>query len=130
MYELMVEDYFAAAHQLRGYKGSCENMHGHNWRVQLTVRTSRLDKTGLGTDFKLLKKTLGTYLAILDHRNLNELSAFAENNPSSENIARWLYNQLSRDTNLQEVQVTRVTVWESDKACASYYQESLPDGDL
>ncbi len=122
MYELMIEDSFAAAHQLCGYEGSCENLHGHNWRVQLAVRTKKLNKIGLGIDFKLLKQALETYLKTLDHTNLNQLPAFAQENPSSENIARWLYRQLSRDAGLQGVELVRVTVWESENACASYYE--------
>ncbi len=124
MYELMIEDSFAAAHQLCGDDGSCENLHGHNWRVQLAVRTKKLNKIGLGIDFKLLKQALETYLKILDHTNLNQLPAFARENPSSENIARWLYRQLSGDAGLQGVELVRVTVWESENACASYYQEN------
>lgn len=123
MYELTVESSFAAAHQLQGYEGSCERLHGHNWKVQVIVRADQLDKIGLVIDFKVLKKTLGTYLAILDHNNLNELSAFKDENPSSENIARWLYQKLSEDTTLQGIEVTRISVWESEKACASYYQK-------
>ncbi len=123
MYELMVESSFAAAHQLRNYEGNCENLHGHNWRVQLTVCTGQLNNIGLGIDFKLLKKVLGTYLDELDHTNLNQLPPFSQENPSSENIARWLYQKLSQDENLQGVKVLRVTVWESEHACASYYQE-------
>ena len=123
MYELMVEKHFAAAHQLRGYEGSCENMHGHNWRVQLIVCTEGLNKIGLGVDFKTLKNILGTHLADLDHHNLNELPAFIEENPSSENIARWLFEQLGQENDLQGVEIVKVVVWESECACASYCSE-------
>ena len=123
MYELTVEGNFAAAHQLRGYEGSCEKLHGHNWRVQLTVRAGRLNQIGLAIDFKLLKKRLGIYLAQLDHTNLNELEIFQRQNPSSENIARWLCRQLGRDDALAGVKIGRVTVWESEHSCASYLPE-------
>lgn len=123
MYELMVESSFAAAHQLRQYKGSCENLHGHNWKVQLVVSTRQLNHLGLGIDFKLLKKTLNIYLDQLDHTNLNQLPAFIQENPSSENIARWLFEQLAPENDLQGVEIVRVTVWESEHACASYCSE-------
>lgn len=110
-YELMVEDSFSAAHQLRGYKGRCENMHGHTFKVQVFVSGKKLDKIGMLRDFKEIKTELKKILDELDHTNLNELPLFAEQNPTAENIAREIYNR---------IKASKVTVWESDKACASY----------
>lgn len=124
MYELTVAGRFAAAHQLRNYKGKCENLHGHNWKVQVTVTTRDLNEIGLGMDFKDIKKALHGILNELDHLHLNDLPMFKADNPSSEIIARWIFERLSKDLNSERVQVARVTVWESDDACAAYIRES------
>ena len=122
MYELMVETQFAAAHQLRGYKGKCENMHGHNWRVQVAVAVERLNEIGLGIDFHELKKISNETLSALDHSVVNDVFPFTEINPSSENIAKWLYDTISKKINGRNVSVSSVTVWESETASATYYE--------
>ncbi len=123
MYELMIESQFAAAHQLREYQGKCENLHGHNWRVQIFVRADRLNHIGLAIDFTELKASLREILAQLDHAFLNQLPDFHQDNPSSENIARWIFNKLKAAPRLKDVQVSKTVVWESDSACAAYWQE-------
>jgi 6-pyruvoyltetrahydropterin/6-carboxytetrahydropterin synthase len=120
MYHLMIKTHFAAAHRLVNYQGDCENLHGHNWHVEVTVAARELDAAGLGLDFKVLKRRTKTLLDELDHKYLNDLDPFREVSPSSEQIARFIYERLSRELNDQNVQVERVTVWESEFACASY----------
>lgn len=122
MYKLKIETSFAAAHCLMHYQGDCENLHGHNWKVEVTVTAKELDKAGLGIDFKILKSETNALLKTLDHKYLNELPPFVENSPSSENIARYLYQQLSLKFNNENVRLTEVTVWESDFASASFYE--------
>lgn len=122
MYELVVESKFAAAHQLRNYNGRCENLHGHNWRVTAHVSAEKLNEIGLAIDFVDLKRILREQLDQLEHVFLNEIFPFTEINPSSENIARWLYNNLSKKINNGNVMVSMITVWESDTASASYYE--------
>jgi 6-pyruvoyltetrahydropterin/6-carboxytetrahydropterin synthase len=122
MYELMVEDGFSAAHQLRNYKGKCENLHGHNWLVQVIVYGQDLNHIGLLIDFGIIKQVLKSLLSQLDHTCLNQLTMFCEENPSSENIARWLYEKLSQHPQLASVKIRLVRVWESDNACASYME--------
>ena len=120
MYELKIEDSFAAAHNLRGYKGQCEALHGHNWKVEVVVRVDRLDETGLAVDFHELKAATHQVLEALDHGYLNDLPMFREQNPSSELIAKHIFEELGRRIERDGLWVHRVTAWESDKACASY----------
>ena len=122
MYELKIETKFAAAHQLRNYGGRCERLHGHNWRVEVFIAAENLNEIGLAMDFKELKDAANEQLAVLEHAFLNEVFPFTEINPSSENIAKWLYESLSKKINSDSVQVSMITVWESDNACASYYE--------
>ena len=122
MYRLTISSSFAAAHNLVNYQGDCENLHGHNWKVEVTVTARELDKAGLGIDFKLLKKETRELLMTLDHKYLNQLSPFEDISPSSEHIARHLYAELSRCLNNDNIMVQEVTVWESDVARASYYE--------
>jgi len=122
MYRLQIQTSFAAAHCLINYQGDCENLHGHNWKVEVAVTAVELDKAGLGIDFKILKSETSTLLKTLDHKYLNELHPFIGQSPSSENIARYLYQQLSGTLNNGNVTVESVTVWESDVACATYYE--------
>ncbi len=123
MYHLMIKTSFAAAHNLINYQGDCENLHGHNWRVEVTVAAQKLDDAGLGIDFKILKKETSRILDELDHKYLNDLEAFKTDSPSSENISRYLFERLSDILNDDNVTVERVNVWESDNACASYTRD-------
>lgn len=120
MYHLMIKTHFAAAHRLVNYQGDCENLHGHNWNVEVTVAARELDSAGLGLDFKILKRRTKALLDELDHKYLNDLEPFRETSPSSEQIARFLFERLAQVLNDQNVQIERVTVWESEYACASY----------
>ncbi len=120
MYYLTIHTQFAAAHNLIHYQGDCENLHGHNWKVEVTVAARKLDKSGLGVDFKILKRETNCQLDLLDHKYLNDLPDFRELSPSSENIARFLFERLQGVLDDGNVSVEKVTVWESDHACASY----------
>ncbi|MCL6583614.1 MAG: 6-carboxytetrahydropterin synthase QueD [bacterium] len=123
MYKLMVSASFAAAHQLRGYRGKCEALHGHNWRVQLYVRAGEVNEVGLAIDFKHLKKCLDGILSTLDHTNLNTLPSFEKQNPSSENIARYIFEQACKELQGSPIKVASVRVWESDSAYAEYLEQ-------
>ncbi len=123
MYRLKVLTSFAAAHCLINYHGDCENLHGHNWRVEVTVRARELDDAGLGIDFKILKAETNQLLKTLDHKYLNELAPFEGMSPSSENIARYLFRELSNKLNTDNIKLEIITVWESDFACASFSEE-------
>jgi 6-pyruvoyltetrahydropterin/6-carboxytetrahydropterin synthase len=123
MYRLKICTHFAAAHNLINYDGDCENLHGHNWKVDVTVQAIELDKSGLGIDFKVLKARTKELLGTLDHKYLNDLAPFKEASPSSENIARYLFESLEKMLNSDNVAVESVNVWESDNACASYSRD-------
>ena len=122
MFELMVDTTFAAAHQLRGYKGKCEQLHGHNWKVQVHVVAEKLNDIDIAIDFHDLKELLDEVVAPLDHSFLNDIFPFTEKNPSSENIAKWIYDSLNKKLSDEHVQVSAVTVWESETAAATYYE--------
>ncbi|HEB74989.1 MAG TPA: 6-carboxytetrahydropterin synthase QueD [Nitrospirae bacterium] len=123
MYELTIETVFSAAHQLRGYKGKCEALHGHNWKVQVHVLAGRLNEIDIAMDFHDLKRYTNEIVEQLDHGVLNEIFPFTEINPSSENIARWIFDSLKRKVDDDNVRVSAVTVWESDTASATYYED-------
>ena len=122
MYELKVISQFAAAHHLRGYEGDCERLHGHNWKVEVCVIGKKLGSDGLVIDFKVVKQATKKVLSELDHEFLNELEPFKTLNPSSENIARYIFKSLIKDLNSEDVTVSKVTTWESDYACATYME--------
>lgn len=122
MYELKIISNFAAAHQLRGIQGACENLHGHNWQVDVYVVGQELGKDGMLVDFRVIKEATNKILSDLDHRFLNEMEAFKDANPSSENIARYIYEALATELRSHHVRVRKVTAWESESACASYMQ--------
>ena len=124
MYKLKIETVFASAHQLRGYKGKCENMHGHNWKVQVSVTAETLNNIDLAIDFHDLKRLTVAVVSKLDHRFLNDIPPFTKINPSSENIAKWIFDNLRKGLeDYQNVKLSAVTVWESDTASATYYEE-------
>lgn len=120
MFELSVRKEFSAAHHLRDYRGKCEALHGHNWKVEAFVAAAKLNKTGIVADFRDIKGFLGEVLEELDHTYLNELSYFKKYNPTSENIAKYIFNKLKSQVLNLKVKLLKVTVWESDNAHASY----------
>lgn len=122
MYKLKIITGFDAAHQLRGYKGKCENIHGHNWKVEVEVIAENLDEIGIAIDFKELKRITEEVISRLDHEFINQIPPFTQINPSSENIARWIYLSLKEILSATPVRLYSVTVWESDHASATYIE--------
>jgi len=120
MFELKIIADFAAAHQLKMVAKKCENLHGHNWKIEVCVAGERLNDAGVLIDFGVIKAHLSDIMASLDHKFLNELKYFEKGNPSSENIALYIANTLQKKIEDCPVTVTRVTAWESDSACATY----------
>lgn len=119
-YELMIETHFSAAHQLRGYPGDCARLHGHNWHVKLYVECETLDELGLGIDYKVMKQELKAALEPWDHYNLNDIAPFDVINPSSENVARLLYEEMSRRLDDERVRVSRICISETCAARVIY----------
>jgi len=122
MFEIFVEETFAAGHALRGYKGKCENPHGHNYRVRITLQGPKLDSTGLLYDFVHLKQVIHTVMEGVDHKFLNDQAPFDKLNPSAENIAKYFYDEVSRQlaASSNGAAITRVDIWETDTTRASY----------
>lgn len=120
MFEVSVEYTFAAGHALRGYKGKCENVHGHNYKVQLIVGGEQLDAAGLLMDFVDVKKCIKGLVERLDHQFLNDLPPFDKMNPSAENIARYFYDELEPPVRSRGLAVQAVTIWETDTTSATY----------
>lgn len=120
MYLTTISTTFSAAHFLREYEGRCENLHGHNWRVEVTVRSTELDKAGMGLDFRLLKEKTAAVLSLLDHSVVNEKGPFTTLNPSSENLARYIFDELSGALEDGRVAMHAVRVWESETSWAEY----------
>ncbi len=122
-YEISVETMFSASHQLRGYKGPIEPLHGHNFRVEACVAARELDELGLGLDFLELERELKEVLAPYDHRHLNELAPFDDMNPTTENMARFFYEKLEARLAPRGLEVRRIRVWEAPTYSASYELE-------
>ena len=122
MFEVSVEQVFAAGHALRNYKGKCENIHGHNWRVQVVIEGEKLDGTGLLVDFIDVKDLMGSVIARLDHQFLNEVAPFDVKNPSAENIAEYFYEHMRTGLAATPVpvRIREVKIWETDTASATY----------
>jgi len=120
MYELKVVTKFAAAHQLTMVGEKCENLHGHNWKIEVYVTGEQTDDAGVLMDFGIIKKHVREIMALLDHKFLNELEYFQHSQPSSENIAYFVATQLQKRIESQPASVSKVTAWESDNASATY----------
>jgi len=123
MFEVSIETSFSAAHRLNNYRGNCEALHGHNWKVQVTVETAALNEIGLGIDFRELKEKTRRVLSPFDHVLLNDLAPFKDINPSSEAIARYLFTELKREITVPPVRLKKVSVWESDNSWVTYTEE-------
>jgi len=122
MFEVSVEAGFSSAHHLIEYKGKCENMHGHNWKVRASVGKDSLNGMGMVLDFVDFKKALNEILMRLDHKLLNDLPYFKKTNPTSENIAKYVYDELRNTLNISAGANLKVRVWETDTSCATYYE--------
>ena len=116
MFELKAQMYFAAAHHLLNYEGECENQHGHNWLVEAYVKGNSLDKSNILIDYKVLKRELKAVLDLLDHKDLNELPEFKDISPSSEIIAKYIFEEVQKEFE----NVSKVSVYETPTSCATY----------
>jgi 6-pyruvoyltetrahydropterin/6-carboxytetrahydropterin synthase len=121
MYEITVISNFSGAHRLRYLHGRCEELHGHNWKVEVSVVSNRLGKEGVAIDFGVLKEKVEKVLKPLDHHYLNDLPYFSGREPSSENIAKYIFDKLKKELNRYSVNLKKVTAWESETSCATYY---------
>ena len=125
MYEVNVEAGFSSGHYLRNYHGRCENPHGHNYKVRVTLMGRELDGTGLLLDFKMLKQVMRPVIDRIDHQMLNDLEPFTTLNPSAENLARYFFDQTNDQLTLMtsgRVRVKDCTIWETDTTSATYYE--------
>ena len=120
MFELTVKSQFNSAHQIRDYGGKCEELHGHNWLVEARVTKPEVAEDGMVIDFAVLKKNLNLILDDLDHKFINDLEPFKTVNPTSENMARYIYQRLSNMLEVPGVSLSSVSVWETDTSCATY----------
>ncbi len=120
MFEVSVEETFAAAHQLRQYKGKCENLHGHNYRVRITVAAEELDRAGLVVDFVELKRHMRALLERLDHKFLNDVPPFDTVNPSAENIAKYFYDEMPPALKSGRARISSIRIWETETSTATY----------
>jgi len=124
MFEICVKNSFSAAHHLRGYCGSCEGQHGHNWDIEVTFRGEKLDNCGMLIDFRKAKKIIKSILNELDHKDLNKIKHFLVVNPTSENIAAYLYRKIVKKISNKKLNVVSVKVWETNGNCAVYYEKN------
>jgi 6-pyruvoyltetrahydropterin/6-carboxytetrahydropterin synthase len=125
MFEVSIEETFAAGHALRGYRGKCENLHGHNYKVRVTLTGDTLDQIGLLYDFKDVKAVTNEVIDRLDHQYLNDLEPFRQMNPSAENMARYIYDEIKAlllKSTEGRVQIKHVKIWETDTTTATYYE--------
>ncbi len=123
MYEIFIEDSFSAAHQIREYGGNCENLHGHNWDVKVFVEAKSLDNRGIGLDFRILKIEVEKVLKDLDHKNLSEIKPFDKINPTSENIAKFIFDKLSEIVNSDSKKVSKIEIHETQGTGVIYSPE-------
>ncbi len=121
MFHVFIKSHFSAGHHLRDYPGNCERPHGHNWKVEVTVKTSELDSLGMGIDFRQVKEAVKKVLDTLDHHDLNQHAGFQSINPSSENIAVYIFNNLQKDLTSDRYEVHSVTVCETDNTGVTYF---------
>ena len=120
MFELSIKGDFASAHSLRGYQGKCKDLHGHTWKVEVVLKSEALNQIGMVADFAKLKKDLRAFLERIDHVHLNDLPYFKDVNPTTENLAKYIYEEFPKFSS--GVKIKKVTVWESDQASATYYE--------
>jgi 6-pyruvoyltetrahydropterin/6-carboxytetrahydropterin synthase len=123
MFDIFIDTHFSSGHHLRNYPGNCERPHGHNWKVTVTVRATQLDELGMGIDFRALKNATKEIIDTLDHTDLNEHPAFRERNPSSENLARYIFTELKKTLTTDRYRPYSVTVRETDTSGVTYCEE-------
>jgi len=120
MFVLKIVTDFASAHFLRDYPGNCANLHGHNWQIEVSVEAEELDESGMVIDFKTIKSKTKEVISKLDHKLLNDIKPFDKINPTAENIAKYCYQQISKQINTNNIKISLITIWETPRACASY----------
>ncbi len=120
MYYLSVSGSFSAAHRLCGYQGACSNLHGHNWKVRVGLKTSQLDEIGMAMDFGIIKAILTMILDELDHAYLNELQCLEGINPTSENLAKYIFDKMETELALQPATMFEVEICESERSSVVY----------
>lgn len=121
MYRTFIETDFSAAHQLHGYPGHCGRLHGHTWKVRVEVETDQIDDIGIGLDFKKLKSIANNVLEPLDHHHINQIPPFDKENPTAENLSRYLYREIQKRIP-SGVRMIQVLVWESEHYAVGYYE--------
>ena len=120
MFKLIVKKEFSSAHILNGHPGDCKRMHGHNWTVEAKVEGNKINKIGMVIDFKDIKNKLGDIISRLDHRYLNDVEPFKENNPTAENISKYIYKELSKNINTDNIKVSEIKLWETSNSAVIY----------
>ena len=121
MFHVFIKTHFSAVHHLRDYPGNCERPHGHNWKVEVTVKATEQDELGMGIDFRTVKNAVNEVMDTLDHRDLNEHPDFKSINPSSENIAAYIFRNLQKDLTTDRYGVYSVTVCETENSGVTYF---------
>jgi len=125
MFELTISVNFEAAHYIKDYPGKCNRLHGHNWKVEVSIYGTKLDELGMLVDFRELKATVNKIMVTLDHYCLNDIEPFCSMNPTAENISKYIYEQLTETKEFDnDVKLRSVRVWESQSSAASYSQEA------
>lgn len=122
MYEIIVKHHFSSAHRLENYAGECKNLHGHNWKVEVTARAEELNDIGISMDFKEFKRIVRSEIDKFDHMLLNDHPSFKDINPTAENIARIIYRELSEKVNTGKLRIHMIEVWESDNNGMRYFE--------
>lgn len=124
IYTVKVLTEFSAAHHLRGYVGDCARVHGHNWKIEIEVKATHLNAIGMAMDFKDVKTAANNIIQRLDHQDINTLEPFTEINPTAENLASYIYTELVRQVNDSRIQVSAITIWETDRSSVRYTEEA------
>ena len=120
MFKLIVKKEFSSAHILHGHPGNCKRMHGHNWLVEAEVQGNNINEIGMVIDFKAIKNNLKTIISKLDHQFLNDLEPFINNNPTAENISKYIYKELSKNINTDNIKVSEIKLWETNNSAVTY----------
>lgn len=123
MFDIFIDTHFSAGHHLRNYPGNCEHPHGHNWNVRVTVRATELDELGMGVDFRTIKNAVEVVMDDLDHRDLNEHPSFLDKNPSSENLAVYIFNTLKPSLKTERYRVYSILVGETPSSGVIYRED-------
>ena len=120
MFKLVVKKEFSSAHILNGHPGNCKRMHGHNWLVEAEVQGDNTNEIGMVIDFKDIKNNLKEIIAMLDHQFLNDLEPFINENPTAENISKYIYKELSNNINTDNIKVSKIKLWETNNSAVTY----------